>query len=196
MHPRSDESLLFHYPNSRVTKYLAESMGLPLVESSVDTNSKEAEVGALDRAISNARSRYDFDGVVYGGIASGFQKRIFDDVCRRHHLATVSPLWHSEPVSYMRELLDRGFRIMIVSTSAMGLGKHLLGSILDAPSLEQLAYLSKKYGFNLNFEGGEAETLVVDCPLYSKRLEVKKSEIHWDGQRGIFEIREAALVEK
>ncbi|MGI0036374.1 MAG: diphthine--ammonia ligase, partial [Nitrososphaera sp.] len=55
---------------------------------------------------------------------------------------------------------------------------------------------SKRYGFNLAFEGGEAETLVTDCPLFIKRLEIKRADAHWDGQRGIFEIREVALVEK
>jgi diphthine-ammonia ligase len=85
---------------------------------------------------------------------------------------------------------------MIVGVSAMGLGAEWLGRILNDKYLEKLSLLSKKNGFNLNFEGGEAETLVVNCPLYAKRLAVKKAEIRWDGQRGIFEIREAALVEK
>ncbi|MGH9877165.1 MAG: diphthine--ammonia ligase, partial [Nitrososphaerales archaeon] len=80
--------------------------------------------------------------------------------------------------------------------SAMGLGKEWLGAILDRQSLETLYALSKKNGFNLNFEGGEAETLVLDCPLYHKRLQVRQADIRWDGQRGMFEIREAALVEK
>jgi uncharacterized protein (TIGR00290 family) len=78
----------------------------------------------------------------------------------------------------------------------MGLGKEWLGRVLDNDAILKLASLSKKYGFNLTFEGGEAETLVVDCPLFSKRLEIKKANIRWDGQRGIFEILEVALVDK
>jgi uncharacterized protein (TIGR00290 family) len=85
---------------------------------------------------------------------------------------------------------------MIVGVSAMGLEKEWLGEIIDKESLARLAKLSKKYGFNLTFEGGEAETLVVDCPLYSKRLNIIRSHTRWDGQRGMFEILEAELVQK
>jgi diphthamide synthase (EF-2-diphthine--ammonia ligase) len=57
--------------------------------------------------------------------------------------------------------------------------------------------ISKKCGFNLTFEGGEAETLVIDCPLYwRKKLQINAATTHWDGQRGIFEIRDVGLVEK
>jgi diphthamide synthase (EF-2-diphthine--ammonia ligase) len=56
--------------------------------------------------------------------------------------------------------------------------------------------LSKKYGFNISFEGGEAETLVLDCPIFRKRLEIRKSKKKWDGQRGIVEISDIVLLDK
>ena len=58
---------------------------------------------------------------------------------------------------------------------------------------EELNKLSEKYGFNLNFEGGEAETIVVDCPLYSEPIIINKSKTTWDGYRGRFEIEVAGL---
>jgi uncharacterized protein (TIGR00290 family) len=85
---------------------------------------------------------------------------------------------------------------MIVGVSAMGLDKEWLGRIIDKEALVRLAQLSKKHGFNLTFEGGEAETLVLDCPLYSKKLKITRSRTRWDGQRGMFEILEAELVQK
>ncbi len=96
----------------------------------------------------------------------------------------------------MSELVDRGFRVIVVGVSAMGLGKEWLGSEIDKGAVAKLALLSRKYGFNLTFEGGEAETLVTDCPLFRKKLQIKKANAHWDGQRGIFEILEVALVGK
>jgi uncharacterized protein (TIGR00290 family) len=96
----------------------------------------------------------------------------------------------------MIKLIERGFNIVIVAVSAMGLGREWLGKVLDIEAISKLALLSKKYGFNLTFEGGEAETLVVDCPLFTKRIEINSANIRWDGQRGIFEIQDVALVEK
>jgi len=56
--------------------------------------------------------------------------------------------------------------------------------------------LSSKYGFNLNFEGGEAETLVVDCPIYKKKLEIRTGMVKWFGDNGIFEITDYELIDK
>jgi diphthamide synthase (EF-2-diphthine--ammonia ligase) len=38
--------------------------------------------------------------------------------------------------------------------------------------------------------------LVLDCPIYKKRLVVKESSVFWDGVRGIFEIAEVDLIKK
>ena len=39
-------------------------------------------------------------------------------------------------------------------------------------NLTELENLSKKFHFNLNFEGGEAETFVINCPLFKKRIKI------------------------
>lgn len=196
MHPVADDSMLFHYPNSWVTKYLSDAMAIPVMEFSVRGRSKDDEIKALEEAIAQAKSRYGIQGVVYGGIASNYQKQAFEEICVRYGLAPVAPLWNVEPLKYMEELLKRGFKIIIVGVSAMGLDKEWLGRQLNKTSLAKLAALSKKHGFNLTFEGGEAETLVTDCPLYAKKLKVNAANTHWDGQRGIFEILDVSLVEK
>jgi diphthamide synthase (EF-2-diphthine--ammonia ligase) len=56
-----------------------------------------------------------------------------------------------------------------------------------------LKHLSKKFGFNLNFEGGEAETFVINCPFFSNPIKINKFEKNWDGYRGRFEIVDAEL---
>lgn len=196
MHPAADDSPLFHYQNSWITKHLAEAMQIPLVDFSVTGSSKELEMAALEQAILRAKSLYSIEGIVHGGISSNYQKQAFEEICRRNNLNVIAPLWNSSPVTYMNELIDRGFKIIIVAVSAMGLEKEWLGAVLDKDSLAKLESLSKKYGFNLAFEGGEAETLVIDCPMFKKRLDIRRAKARWDGQRGIFEIQEVALVEK
>ncbi|MDX1533669.1 MAG: ATP-binding protein, partial [Nitrosopumilaceae archaeon] len=90
-------------------------------------------------------------------------------------------------------LLEDGFKFIIASVSSDGLDDSWLGKEIDSENLVQLEKLSKKYGFNLNFEGGEAETLVIACPLFSKQIVIQKSHKVWDGYRGRFEIEEAKI---
>lgn len=196
IHPLADDSPLFHYPNSWITIYLANAMQIPLIASQVGGRSRDNETKALDEAITRAKSLYGIEGIVHGGISSNFQRQAFEEICLRQRIAVVAPLWNSEPETYIIKLFERGFHIIIVGVSAMGLDKEWLGRELDEKAIARLVPLSKKYGFNLTFEGGEAETLVIDCPLYWKKLQINSARIQWDGQRGIFEIRDVELVEK
>ena len=49
---------------------------------------------------------------------------------------------------------------------------------------------------HLAFEGGEAETLVIDGPLFKKKLEILDSEKVWNFDNGHLIIKDAQLVEK
>lgn len=196
MHPIADDSNLYHYPNSWVTRYLADAMRIPLMGYRVSGRSKEDEMNALEKAIVQVKSLYGIDGIVYGGISSNYQKQAFEQVCVRQRIEAVAPLWNCEPERYITKLVKRGFHIIIAGVSTMGLDKEWLGRELDQEAIAKLVSMSKKCGFNLTFEGGEAETLVIDCPLYWKKLQINAATTYWDGQRGIFEIRDVALVEK
>ena len=96
----------------------------------------------------------------------------------------------------MRELVSNGFKTLITSVSTMGLGRDWLGKIIDEKELERLIELSNRYHFNLNFEGGEAETLVLDSPIHHEIVDVMESEIQWDGQSGILKITRLGLKSK
>ena len=196
MIPSADDSLLFHYPNIGLTHYLAEAMQIPLTTFAANKESKEEEFQALEQAIIQVKSDYDIQGIVHGAISSRFQNELFRRICSDNQLVMFTPLWNAIPLQYMYGLLSEKFDIKIVSVSAMGLGKDWLGKSLDTNSISLLESLSKKHGFDLAFEGGDAETLVVNCPLFTKKLDIKKAVVHWDGQRGIFEILEVTLIPK
>ena len=197
IHPSADDSMLFHFPNNKIAKSIAEAMHIPFMGvDSTTGSSKEAESESLERAIVQVKSSYNVEGIVHGTISSRFQNEIFSKVCARQGLKNVTPLWSVHPYNYLHTLIDNHFYIKIVSVSAMGLDRSWLGTDLDRKSIAKLDLLSKRYGINLSFEGGEAETLTLDCPIFKKRLSIEKSNIKWDGQRGIFEILEHVLIPK
>lgn len=197
IHPSADDSMLFHYPNSRIVKSVAEAIQIPFV--GVDSrmgSSKEEDCLVLVQAIKKAKLTYDIEGIVHGTISSRFQNDIFRNACSQHALANITPLWNVRPYEYLHMLIDNEFRIKIVSVSAAGLDFSWLGKDLTRELIGKLAVLSKRYGINISFEGGEAETLTMDCPIFKKKLSIKSSRIHWDGQRGIFEILDHSLLPK
>ncbi|MGI0027107.1 MAG: diphthine--ammonia ligase, partial [Nitrosopumilaceae archaeon] len=127
------------------------------------------------------------------GILSEFQKNHFEDACKKLNLKIISPLWKMDQKQYMKKLIQSNFKFIITSVSSDGLDESWLGREITTSDIDSLEKLSSKFGFNLSFEGGEAESLVLSCPLFASQLKIIKSKKTWDGYRGRFEITEAIL---
>ncbi|HXW03324.1 MAG TPA: diphthine--ammonia ligase [Nitrosarchaeum sp.] len=194
--PKISDSLLFHFPNIHLTQTLAQAVDLPIRNFQSRTSALENEISVLENALSMVKDEFGIEGIVHGGISSKFQKRNFEKVCQNLQLSVYSPLWNLDPKNYLHHLIDEKFKITIVGVSALGLGKEWLGITLTHENVGRLESLSTKYGFNLNFEGGEAETLVVDCPIYKKKLVIRDGIVKWFGDNGIFEITDYELIDK
>jgi diphthine-ammonia ligase len=193
LHPNSSKSHLLHYPNIKFTSLQSESMKIPQLIEKTTSDDSQNESKKLNSLVSLAKEKYSIEGIVHGGILSKYQKDNFSIVCEQNQLEVISPLWNRNSESYMKELLDEKFEYIISTVSSDGLNDSWLGKIVDENGLDDLKKLHKKFGFNLNFEGGEAETFVINCPLFEKSLLIQDSTTEWDGYRGRFEILEAKL---
>lgn len=192
---KSAESHMLHHPNIQWTALQAEAMGIPHITAESDSDDTETEMHVLECMLGQAREKFGIDGMVHGGIRSRFQKDRFEEVCGRLGLAAVAPLWNTDPRSHMNQLLDSGFVYVLSSVSASGLGEQWLGrAVSTRADIDALKVLSDRFGFNLDFEGGEAETFVTQCPLFSRSvIRINKANSQWDGYRGRFEITEAEI---
>ncbi|QLH06332.1 diphthine--ammonia ligase [Nitrosopumilus ureiphilus] len=190
---KSGDSHLLHHPNIQWTKLQSESMKIPQLTINSDSDDTGDELILLEQLLQKAIDQYQIQGLVHGGIKSNFQKEKFETLCSKLNLISISPLWNSEPEKYMRDLIDSNFNFIITSVSSDGLDDSWLGKSISKSDVDTLKHLSEKFGFNLNFEGGEAETFVINCPLFSNPIIVKESRKEWDGYRGRFEIVDAGL---
>ncbi|MDH5362326.1 MAG: TIGR00289 family protein [Aigarchaeota archaeon] len=193
--PQSAESYMFHYPNTRHTALQAEAMGLPLLTRRT-AGLKEKELEDLEEALVEAKIQHGIEGVFAGAVASNYQKSRVEKICRATGLECFSPLWRKDPESLLRETIRLGFATIITCVSAEGLDQSWLGRQIDLRAVEELKELNLKYGVNIVFEGGEAETFVLDGPLFSGRIEIVESQKTWRHGRGSLEILKARLVEK
>ena len=193
LYPHSNESHLLHHPNINFTSLQSESMKIPQLTGKIQSNNPKNEFEILNDLIICAKERYSIEGIVHGGILSNYQKENFSEACKNNQLEIHSPLWEKEPESYMKELLYENFEYIISTVSSDGLNNFWLGQTINETNLNELQKLQKKFNFNLNFEGGEAETFVTNCPLFEKPILILNSKTEWDGYRGRFEILEAKL---
>ena len=191
--PQSAESELLHYPNIQYTKLQSESMNIPQISIKVDSTNPNNESQTLEDLLVRAKDDFGIHGIVHGGILSEFQRKKFEKISKSLGVTLISPLWKKDEKEYMKNLLESKFDFMAISVTSDGLDESWLGKKITKEDLEILYDLSQKYSFNLSFEGGEAETFVTDCPLFSYPIKIVKSKKIWDGYRGRFEILEAKL---
>lgn len=191
--PKSDESHLLHHPNLQWTHLQSQSMQIPQLTIKSELDETDNEITLLEKILIQAIEKYQIEGLVHGGIQSQFQKEKFENLCSKLNLKSITPLWNRNPLEYMNELISSNFAFIITSVSSGGLDDSWLGKIITKNDIDTLYALSKKFGFNLNFEGGEAETFVVDCSLFSYPIKIIQGKKIWDGYRGRFEIVDARL---
>jgi len=191
--PKSEESHLLHHPNLKWTKLQSISMKIPQLIISSNSDETNDELIVMEKLLQTAKDEFKIDGLVHGGIKSKFQKEKFETLCTKLNLVSIAPLWNTEPKQYMNKLVDSNFNFLMITVSSDGLDEQWLGKIILKSDIELLTTLSDKFRFNLNFEGGEAETFVIDCPLFSHPIKINKFTKNWDGYRGRFEIVDAEL---
>jgi diphthine-ammonia ligase len=165
------ESFMFHTPFIDKVFLQADSMGIPLI--SVRTKGeKEKELKDLENAIKIAIKKYGIRGVVCGAIESVYQATRVQKICNKLGIECFNPLWQKNSLLHWRDLIKDGFRVIITSVNADGLSEKWILKEIDKKSLDELIKLSKKYKFHLGFEGGEAETFVINCPLFSNEVKI------------------------
>ena len=191
--PKSDESHLLHHPNIRWTKLQSTSMNIQQLIITSNSDQTDDELSVMENLLQIAKEQFEIEGIVHGGIKSNFQKDKFQSICSKLNLIVIAPLWGIDPEQYMNDLIDSDFDFILTTVSSDGLDDSWLGKSISKSDVATLKSLSEKFGFNLHFEGGEAETFVINCPLFTSSIKINQSQKQWDGYRGRFEIVDAEL---
>ena len=89
-----------------------------------------------------------------------------ENLCGRLGLKSLTYLWNRDQHALLREMIKFGVEAKVVKTAAKGTGPTTCINTIE--SLEYyFSTLNEKYGFNICGEGGEYETVVTDCPLFT-----------------------------
>ena len=168
---QNKESYMFHTPFIEKVSLQADTMNLPLIAIKTK-GEKEKELLDLEKAIRIAIKKYKIKGVVTGAIESVYQASRVQKICNKLGIGCFNPLWQKNSEEHWRDLLKNKFKVIIASVAADGLSEKWIGKLIDEKNLNELIKLSKQYRFHLGFEGGEAETFVINCPLFNKEVKI------------------------
>jgi predicted ATP pyrophosphatase (TIGR00289 family) len=189
------ESYMFHTHNQHLLETISELTNIPLI-SGKTKGVKEEELNDLKEILSKIKD--EVDGITTGAIASNYQKQRVDKICAELGLQSIAPFWNHAPEEVLRNMLKDNFEIMIVAVAAPPLDEKWLGRIIDEKCIDELVAFNKKYGIHVMGEGGEYDTLVLDCPIFKKKIKILEAEKHWDEKTksGSLVIKKIRLVGK
>ena len=107
------------------------------------------------------------EGGVFGDIDFNPHREWIEGVCRETGITPHLPLWLEDQRKLMEEFIDAGFIAVVVAVKAEFLGEETLGKRIDRGFLASLGKDITPCG-----EAGEYHTLVIDGPIFQKRLEI------------------------
>ena len=178
--PTRKDCFLFHYATVEQTKDIAKMLEIPhfYVKCKIADPVKEANIvrGIVERN----QKKLKVDAVVLGG--TGLQETQLKSIQKALlplNVEAFAAHAGEEHDLVMEHMLNNGYEILITQIASDGL-KDWLGKKITKENFSQLKKDSVKYGFHIGFEGGYADTLVIDCPIFSKRLVIEDMLITYE----------------
>ncbi|OGO31620.1 MAG: hypothetical protein A2Z29_03060 [Chloroflexi bacterium RBG_16_56_11] len=168
----------------------AEALGISIVQQPTTGDAYEAEFVKMLQAFREE----GIEGGVFGDIDFNPHREWIERVCGRAGIAPHLPLWLEDQTKLVEEFIDAGFEAVVVAVKKDLFGPSVLGRRVDRPFLAYLAGLDK--GITPCGEAGEYHTLVIDGPLFEKRLEISGSEKVTRGDHHFLEITGVELKTK
>jgi diphthine-ammonia ligase len=158
----------FHGTEKRLVQLQGEAVGIPVFQ-------KETTFGDYEK---------DFKEAVRSLLPEGIRGMVFGDIYLDEHLAwvkrvcadlgieAVEPLWGKSTDDVISQFLDAGFEAVIVAADARLIDEAWLGKKADRDFINYL----KSKNIDPCGESGEYHTLVVNGPLFKRKIEITEGQ--------------------
>lgn len=157
-----------HGLSTNIIQVQSQAIGIPLVQRQTSWDSYEAKFKDMLRAF----KQEGITGGVFGDIDLNEHREWVERVCREVGITPHLPLWGERQDEILRDFVNSGFEAIVVATRADILGEEWLGRRIDLDFIDHLAELKKTKEITLCGEAGEYHTLVINGPLFRKKMEL------------------------
>lgn len=160
----------FHGIEGALLKLQSELIGIPLIQKEVSPDMQKYE-----KEFKEAVNKLKVQGIrkmVFGDIYLLDHMNWVERVCGDLDIDPIEPLWNIPPVEIMEEFINLGFKAIVVSCQADKFSKDFVGREVNKNLIKEL----QLQNICPCGENGEFHTLVVDGPIFKKRIKILESE--------------------
>ena len=179
-----------HGVRAAVIKKQTEALGIPIVQKPTTTEIYETVFISTPKEL----KQKGIEVGVFGDIDFQPHREWNERVCAGASITARLPLWQEDQTKLLEEFIAAGFKSVVIAVKADLLGKEFLGRTVDKEFLADIANLDK--GITPCGEAGEFHTLVIDGPIFQKRLDLIKTEKVSRGEHHFLEILKMKLAAK
>ncbi|MEM2319828.1 MAG: diphthine--ammonia ligase [Candidatus Bathyarchaeia archaeon] len=168
-----ENRVMSHGLDSNLIVAQSEAIGIPIIQRETTWETYEE---VFKDTLKELKERMHIEYAVFGDIHIQEHLDWISRVCMEVGVVPVEPLWHIDCEAILTELIDAGFEAVLVNVRADIFGNEWLGRKIDRNLIEDFKKLLESCSFDLCGEFGEYHTLVVDGPIFAKRLKILESE--------------------
>jgi diphthine-ammonia ligase len=117
--------------------------------------------------------REGIEGGIFGDLFNREHRAWVERVCTEAGIVPFLPLWGMDGKDLLCEFIEAGFEAIVVAVRNDIMNGHWLGKRIDEEFMEQM----ERGGVDVCGENGEYHTLVVDGPIFRRRICIKESRI-------------------
>jgi diphthine-ammonia ligase len=176
----------FHGTEKRIVQLQSQAIGIPVFQ-------QETTPGNYTEDFKNAIRTLLPDGIkgmVFGDIYNDQHLAWVEGVCADLGIEAIEPLWGKSTDEVINDFLDLGFEAVIVAADARLIDQEWLGKRADRDFIDYL----KAKDIDPCGENGEYHTVVVNGPLFKKRIEIAESRTIKRGDYWFFDTIKYKLV--
>lgn len=158
----------FHGIEPRLISLQSDAVGVPLLQKETTPQSYEQDFKEAVESLEIS----SLEGVIFGDIYSKKRKAFVDRVCGALGIKAIEPLWGKKPEKILTSFIDAGFQAIVISAKCELIDEGWIGHPIDR---DFMAYLTNR-NVDVCGENGEYHSLVIDGPLFKKRIRLLESK--------------------
>jgi len=174
-------------------KLQAEAMERPHYTLEISEPYKES----YEETISILKEKYGIDLIITGDIAEiDGQPNWIRECSKRSGVDLLTPLWGVDRRKHIENIISHKFKIIFSCVKKPWFTEDWIGREMDENLLEKLSELNLELGVDISGENGEYHTLVLDGPMFKKRLQIDDYVKRADDSLMYMDIEKMSLLDK
>ena len=166
----------------------AEAMGIPVYHRRASWNTYETE---FKRALAFFK-RKGIQGGIFGDLHVNEHREWVERVCAKPEIIPLLPLWGLEGKDLLGQFIEAGFEAVVIVVKNSLLGTDWLGRRIDRQFMNEM----EKEALDICGENGEYHTLVIDGPIFRKKIAIRDTRVVRRKEVSFLEILNFELKEK